>query len=483
MKFILNDRTVTTDLPSGMVLVDFLREEKRLVGTKIGCREGDCGACTILVGELCAPRLRSGHNKERGLSEVEVRYRSITSCITPLGNMAGKHVVTVEGINMDDLSPVQQAMVDRSGAQCGFCTVGFVMSMTGYAMGKDDANTAACISAIDGNICRCTGYKPIERAADDIAKMLVNRPKDKTLNWLVEHRFLPDYFKDIAERLQAIQNDKLKPNWEAVKTRMIGGGTDLYVQRPDDFVELDVVHSDHQAQLKGITIEEGVCYIGASNVVTDLLESDLIRDMIPQLYDHVKLVSSTPIRNISTFAGNFVNASPIGDFTAFFIALNATVHIAGNEGSRFMLLKQLYKGYKDLEMTDDEIITKIEFPVPDASWKFNLEKVSKRIYLDIASVNTAIGIDVRVGLVWSVHISAGGVGPTPMELTNTCKFLIGKQLTRELVEEALKIVQEEISPISDVRGSAEYKRLLLNQLITAHFHKLFPEIMREEVPV
>ncbi len=141
IRFILNDRAVQTDLPSGSTVLDFVRYHKRLTGTKIGCREGDCGACTVLVGDL-----------ENG----KLVYRSMTSCLMPLGNAAGKHIVSVEGVNMEKLSPVQQAMVDTNGTQCGFCTIGFVMSLTGFVLNENAKQYEQAIAAIDGNICRCT---------------------------------------------------------------------------------------------------------------------------------------------------------------------------------------------------------------------------------------------------------------------------------------------------------------------------------------
>src|SRR6478672_6949986 len=159
IKFILNNNDIETDLSSGTTVLDFVRYKQNLKGTKIGCREGDCGACTILVGEL---------------KDGKVRYRSMTSCLMPLANAAGKHIVTVEGINPTDgsLTPVQQAMVDNSGTQCGFCTVGFVMSLTGFCVDDTPKTSAMAISAIDGNICRCTGYKSIERASKTLCSQL-----------------------------------------------------------------------------------------------------------------------------------------------------------------------------------------------------------------------------------------------------------------------------------------------------------------------
>src|SRR6187402_2952070 len=159
MKFILNDQDIATDQPPGTTVLDFVRYRQNLKGTKIGCREGDCGACTILVGELIGN---------------EVKYRSMTSCLMPLANASGKHIVTIEGINPTDgsLTPVQQAMVDESGTQCGFCTVGFVMSLTGACLDGSARSPEAAISAVDGNICRCTGYKSIERAAWKVSEQL-----------------------------------------------------------------------------------------------------------------------------------------------------------------------------------------------------------------------------------------------------------------------------------------------------------------------
>src|SRR6476661_2344756 len=216
--FILNDRTLSTDLAPGSTVLDFVRYDQNLKGTKIGCREGDCGACTVLVGELI---------------ENEVRYRSMTSCLMPLANAAGKHIVTVEGINPADgsLSPVQQAMVDESGTQCGFCTVGFVMSLTGFCIDETPKTREMAVSAVDGNICRCTGYKSIERAAEKICGILSERGGVAT----GRRSPVPEYFAEIPARLSgllaAIPADETR---RAGSIRFVGGGTDLYVQLPEE---------------------------------------------------------------------------------------------------------------------------------------------------------------------------------------------------------------------------------------------------------
>jgi len=457
IEFVLNNKKISTNKPSGSLLLDFVRYEKNMTGTKIGCREGDCGACTVLIGDL---------------KDGKMKYLQVTSCLTPIGNVQGKHVVTIEGLNMKDLTPVQQFMVDESGTQCGFCTVGFVVSLSGYCLSNSAPNYKKAIASIDGNICRCTGYKSIERAAKHITEALEGKNTNETLKWLIDHEFIPSYFKDIPTMLM-----ELKPTKEPSKlsNTLVGGGTDLYVQKYEELVtkEIDVVTAF--SNLKFTKVENGVCYLGGANTVTDLEESKEMQNIFPRLKDHIKLVSSSPIRNISTFAGNFVNASPIGDFTAFFLALNSKITLSENNQNRTIYLKDFYKGYKDLDKTPGEIISAISFEVPKSSCFFNLEKISKRIHLDIASVNSAAQVEIKDNIIARSHISAGGVGPIPIYLQKTCAFLNGKELKNENIKAANDILQSEISPISDVRGTADYKRLLLRQLFYAHFIKWFPE--------
>lgn len=465
IEFILNERTVRTRQPASKTLLDFIRYEEQLTGTKIGCREGDCGACTVLLG------------KSRG---GDVHYESMTSCITPLGNAAGKHVVTVEGLNMEDLNPVQQAMVDSGGTQCGFCTVGFVVSLCGYCLTADQPTREGAISAIDGNICRCTGYKSIENAAGNIAEQLSGKTRENQTEWLVKNGFLPEYFLDIPRRLLELQTDALPKNGRVV----IGGGTDLYVQKHDDLAETEEVNLVFdKPEWNTIRREGDYMVLGSAATATDMMESKDMQKLFPDLYRHMKLISSTQIRNMGTVAGNFVNASPIGDLTSFFIALNSTIVLTGKNGKhREIYLKDFFNGYKDLDKHPEETLSQIRFRIPDDQTRFNFEKVSKRTYLDIASVNTAIQIRVIDGIIEQVHMSAGGVGPIPKYLKQTCSYLTGKTLSPELLSEANEIIQTEISPISDVRGSESYKRTLLRQLFYAHFAELYPETIENGVP-
>jgi xanthine dehydrogenase small subunit len=390
----------------------------------------------------------------------------------PLANARGKHVVTVEGINKanGEPTPVQSALIETSGTQCGFCTVGFVMSLTNFCLDGAPKTAETAVSAIDGNICRCTGYKSIERAALSLLeKAEGGKRESENLTSAIVNEIVPEYFAGIRERLAELQRANQKAKSENQKF-FVGGGTDLYVQRPEEMIRGEAENLFDNSELRFITESEEYVEIGASVVVTDLLESAPFQRLFPNLYQHLKLVSSTPIRNMATIAGNFVNASPIGDMTAWFLALDASVVF---NSEREIALRNLYLGYKQLAKTPEEFITKIRFRKDFTH--FNFEKVSKRTYLDIATVNTGIGLKAANGLIENAHVSMGGVFATPLYLRKTSEFLRGKEISSGLIRDADEILQSEISPISDVRGSKEYKRLLARQLFAAHFVELFGE--------
>lgn len=454
-------------MPPGTPVLDFVRYNQYLTGTKIGCREGDCGACTVLVGDL---------------STNELRYRTATSCLMPLGNANGKHIVTIEGFNMADLNPIQQAMADESATQCGFCTPGFVVSMAGFCLSKKSPTPQNAIAAVDGNICRCTGYKSIERAATRVAYLLENRHDQNPIQFAASHAILPAYFATIQARLRALSstlNGELAN--EDPTAQRVGGGTDLYVQKHDEIKDASIRFLVDNTSLKGIRQQGDQCVIGSATTVTDLIESPLIQQYFPDFKQYTTLVSSTPIRNMATIGGNFINASPIGDFTIFFLALDAELTFREGDSVREIPLRTLYLGYKNLDKRPEEQLGQIRFALPDKQSRFNFEKVSKRTHLDIASVNSAIAITVENGVITHVQLSAGGIAPIPKQLTKTAEFLTGKQLTEELILNAIAVAQTEIAPISDARGTEAYKRLLLGQLIKAHFIKLFPKLKVEQL--
>ncbi|WP_040280212.1 FAD binding domain-containing protein [Psychroserpens damuponensis] len=456
--FILNNKTIKTPANSGMTLLDFVRYEQRLTGTKIGCREGDCGACTVLVGTL---------------QNDSINYQSITSCISPLGNAHGKHIVTVEGTNLKNkLTAQQEAMKANYATQCGFCTPGFVVSLTGFALSNSENNYNNALDAISGNICRCTGYKSIEKAAHQVVTHLKNKENHQSLNWLIENDFIPKYFATIPERLQDLETKNL----HQPKGKHVSGGTDLYVQQADHLTDSDVHLITEKDYLKGIIIKNGICTIGTNTTVSDLWNHSEINNYFPNLKKHLKLVSSEQIRNMASFGGNLVNASPIGDMTIFFLALNSTLTITNNnETERKKALKDFYQDYKTFDLNDGELLKSISFNLPSKQSFFNFEKVCKRTHLDIASVNSAIHISVENNTISEAHVSIGGVAAIPKYLHETSTFLTGKTLNSNTILDANEILQNEISPISDVRGTNDYKRVLARQLFFAHFTEIFPE--------
>lgn len=441
-----------------MTLLDFIRYEQRLTGTKIGCREGDCAACTVLVGTL---------------ENDTINYQSITSCISPLGNAHGRHIVTVEGTNLENkLTTAQEAMKANYATQCGFCTPGFVVALTGFALSNSEKNYNNALNAISGNICRCTGYKAIEKAALQVVSKLENQNSSNQFKWLISNGFIPDYFSSITKRLQELEvKDREQP-----KGKYVAGGTDLYVQQADHLIDNSVHLIADNNYLKGITIEGDICTIGTNSTVSDLWNHSKLNSYFPKLKQHLKLVSSEQIRNMASLGGNLVNASPIGDMTIFFLALNSDITILNDHGNeRTIPLKQFYKSYKTYDLNEHELLKSISFKLPTKSSFFNFEKVCKRTHLDIASVNSAMLVAVENNVISEAHIAIGGVAAIPKYAHKTSAFLNGKQLSIATILKANEILQNEIAPISDVRGSSDYKRLLGRQLFLAHFTELFPK--------
>lgn len=458
VEFLLNKEHIVTDLPTGSILLDFIRHDKHLHGTKIGCREGDCGACTVLVGSL--------------LPDGSMDYKSVTSCLTPIGSVHKKHVVTIEGLNQDTgLSTIQDTFKKNNATQCGFCTPGFIVSLTGYSFNKK-TSISGIINSVSGNICRCTGYKSIKKSSKEIAELLVDKNIGGNISRLIDAKIIPEYFKEIPHQLLEISEFK-----ESTESKMIvGGGTDLYVTQADNICDHDV-NLTYSSSNSKIEFPKDECIIGAGANANNIANNTELQKHIPNLHNYFNLISSEQIRNMGTLGGNLVNASPIADLAIFFLALNSELTINNNSKRRTVLLKEFFKDYKEIDLHEGEILESIKFKLPTDKEFFNFEKVSKRTHLDIASVNSAIKVRIKGKNIAEVYISAGGVAPTPLFLKNTCNFLKDKELTALNIRKAHCVLKEEIAPISDVRGSEEYKRLLMRQLYYSHFIKLFPNII------
>jgi xanthine dehydrogenase small subunit len=463
--FILNNELISVKIDPALVLLDFIRKQMHLTGTKEGCKEGDCGVCTVLVGEL-------RNNK--------VSYHLVNSCLLPLGNINNTHIVTIEGLNSNNLTHIQNEFIKEGASQCGFCTPGFIVSLTGYLINNDVYEINKALNSIAGNICRCTGYNSIKRSVSDVLNKINSHEHKEVdrISFLIQNNILPDYFSGIADRLGKLQTEK--SNGQNGKAKyFIGGGTDLYVQKPDELLEQQIIFIKDK-NLAYIEAQDNICRVGAGTSFEMVKSSSVFQKHFPRLELFMDLMASLPIRNSATIGGNIINASPIGDMTIFFLALNASVVLNNGLKQRKTLLKDFYKGYKKLDKTEDEYLEHIEFKLPSENSHFNFEKVSKRTHLDIASVNSAIYLGVVNDIIKEVHLSAGGVAPIPVYLEKTTNFLLGKKIEIETLNNVLSIIQSEISPISDIRGSEEYKRLLLNQLFKAHFIELFPELISVE---
>ncbi|MBN8457985.1 MAG: FAD binding domain-containing protein [Verrucomicrobia bacterium] len=471
-QFLLNREVVSADLPHGTVLLDFIRRRRGLAGTKEGCREGDCGACMVLLGEPL----------ENGLA-----YRPVNSCLVPLAEAEGRHVVTIEGLNRDALTPVQQAFVDEGAAQCGFCTPGFMLSLAGFLLSSPRWDGDAANEAIGGNLCRCTGYIAIRRALAKVCARLSNEiaapaGSAERVRQLVAGGWLPDDFLSAAGIVNGLQCGGTQIALGHVPPVLVAGGTDLFVQRGDELESAPMDLLSRRAHLRGIRMENGVCVIGAATPLADLEDSEALRAVLPGLERHLRLVASRPIRNRATLAGNLVNASPIGDLAILLLALDARLTLGDEAGRRVVQLRDFFLGYKVIDRRPDELVLEIEFDPPPPDAVLGFEKVSRRTHLDIAAVNSAMLAVARDGRISTMRLSVGGVAPVPKFLQQTCAMLTGAEITPAVLRGALDAADDEIAPISDVRGSADYKRNLLRRLLVAHFQKLSPEAAEELLP-
>ena len=499
-RFILNDREVETDAPAGLLVLDFLRDCERLTGTKEGCKEGDCGACAILIGE------REGD---------AIRYQPVTSCLVPLAEVHGKHVVTIEGCNLAGLNPVQEAIVEFGGTQCGFCTPGIVVSLHGLLLDGGKGLTLDDVKyALSGHLCRCTGYRSLKDCAAtlerDLGSRLHTNGGSSRVAALIAAGVLPQYFTTIPERLRALRATELPIGDETASMSpadraaspatvgavpratgdadgaappapelLIAGGTDLYVQQGETIPGRTVAVLGQRSGLMGIRRHGGEFRVGGLTTFEEFGTHPAVVEAIPDIASFNHLIASWQIRNRATLAGNIVNASPIGDFTVLLLALDARVVLEDGGAQRSVPLKDFYRGYKQIDLRPGELLTEVAFADP-AGARVNFEKVSKRTCLDIASVNSACSIRCTDSTIDDAHFSLGGVAPVPLYLHETSRALRGRVLALETAWEAVRISQQELSPISDVRGSADYKRLLARQLLIAHFVTLFPDLLTAE---
>ncbi len=448
-------------------LSDFLRYEKQMVGTKIVCSEGDCGSCTVVHGKL---------------ENDKLNYKIVNSCIKYMYQLDGTHIITVEGLKANGcLNPIQESMVKNHGAQCGFCTPGFVVAMTAMFEDKNKLTQKDLKDGLNGNLCRCTGYESIIKSGMD-----VDASKLKYFDQIYEPKQIIDDLKEIKQIPIFIETSEKKffspidlksaSEFKALNQGLtiISGGTDIGVQINKGMRDPNTIMSTSAIDsLKEINVKDEHLVIGA-RVTLSQIEA-FASELYPAFYDILKWFGSPQIRNSGTLVGNIANGSPIADTTPFLFVMNAQVELSGINGVRQLNINYFYKGYKSLDLNNDEIISKISIPLLKDRQKLKLYKVSKRKDMDISTLTAAFLMDENQGKINSIKIAFGGVGPTVIRLKKTEDFLNSKYLTEENILHAGQVARNEITPISDVRGSKDFRLKLAENIMKKFYFECIEE--------
>lgn len=437
VEFLLNGEIAkVTDASPTHTLLDYLREVRGLTGTKEGCNEGDCGACTVMVSD-------------------GKTHRAMNACILFLPQLHGKSVRTVEGVATGDTPhPVQQAMVEKHGSQCGFCTPGFIMSMTtAHTNGATDYDTQ-----LAGNLCRCTGYAPIIRAA--VAAEKTNKP-----NWLGED----------AKALATLKTKAIHPEssddlakWYVANPdgTLIGGATDVGLWVTKKLATLDNVCFISQIEdMRQIEHTDAGLRIGASVTVEEL--RDAIAPLYPDFAEMLRRFASSQIRNAATIGGNIANGSPIGDGPPALIALGAILTLRKGDTRREVLLQDYFVAYGKQDRAAGEFVESIF--IPAQADRLKCYKLTKRFDQDISAVLGCYNIYVEDGKITCCAIAYGGMAATPKRASNVEKALLGQSWTKETISAALPAFAVDFTPMSDMRASKEYRLKAAQNMLQRYF--------------
>jgi xanthine dehydrogenase small subunit len=469
IRFLFGDeeRAIHNSAPTRTVL-EWLRSEPRACGTKEGCAEGDCGACTVVLGEAVG---------------AGMRYRAVNACILFLPALDGRQLVTVEHLRAPDgtLHPVQQAMVEQHGSQCGFCTPGFVMSLFALYHAGGGAARATVNEALAGNLCRCTGYRPIVDAARIAC---AGAPADRfaaaapataaRLRALADDRML------VAERdgqrfLAPRSIDELVAAVAAhPDATLLAGGTDVGLWVTKQHRRLPtVIAVERVAGLGEIAEHDGVLTIGAAATYEDAFAA-LTRNW-PQMAEMLRRLGSRQIRNRGTIGGNIANASPIGDMPPTLIALDATLVLRGAAGERRLPVEAFFRGYRRTALAPGEFLARVEIPLPTPGMVFATYKVSKRPDQDISAVCGAYRLRLDRGRVADIRIAYGGMAAVPKRAAAAERALIGRPWDRVGISAGMAALDTEFAPITDMRASATYRRLVARNLLLRFLLETTPE--------
>lgn len=459
---------------AGLMLSDYLRYHKNLTGTKIVCAEGDCGACSVL-------RFFPYHSgKKKNI------FLPINSCITPVAQMDGSHLITVDALAQPEHTPVQKAMMACHGSQCGFCTPGFVMALTGLVEKKicqkqTEITSQDAKNATTGNLCRCTGYQPIIDSAKNISiKDSVSvtgrfcslaSQKDISAHLKVPVKIQGDNFSFYAPTKIKEALDYLAKN---KSVRIVGASTDLGVvhnKRKSRLVEalsLHLIPELYAIEKKA----KSRLSVGARVTLSDLRLA--VKNTIPEFAKFLDLFASPQIKNIATLVGNVANASPIADTPPFLLTMNTEVEIHSPKGKRFVKLESFFLDYRKINLAAKELIVALHFDVPQKSESVALYKISQRKDLDISAINFAARVvwaDKQKTKIKDIKLALGGVAATTLRLYKTEKCLMSDKLSSEQITKSLDYLHKEITPLSDLRASSGFRHVVAENL----FHKFFRE--------
>jgi xanthine dehydrogenase small subunit len=466
VRFILDGELIELESvePTRTVL-QFLREDLRRVGSKEGCAEGDCGACTVVIAEL---------------ADDELEMRAVNACIQFLPTLDGKALFTVESLKQDDgsLHPVQQSLVDYHGSQCGFCTPGFVMSM--FALYKNNASPdrAEIDDALSGNLCRCTGYRPIVDACvhmhdypapqnDDysLVEQLRGLQRERGISLELEaaHYYAPASIDELATLYQ--QNPQ---------ARILAGGTDVGLWVTKQLRELaTVIYLGNVAELKKIKVKDENIEIGAAVTLNDAFVE--LSVSYPEFSEMFRRFASLPVRNAGTLVGNIANSSPIGDSMPALIVVNTRVRLRLGDSRREMALEDLYLDYMKNALQPGEFIEAIEIPGRDHSLVLRCYKLSKRFDQDISAVCAAFALRLEGDSVAEIRIALGGMAAIPKRAALTEASLMGKAWDEASVTAAMQILSDDFAPMSDMRASASYRTRATANLLYRFYLETRPQ--------
>jgi len=445
------------NVPPSRTLLELLREDLLLSATKEGCGEGDCGACTVVLGQA-----RDGR----------IHYQAVNACIRLAHSIHGMALWTARDLVTEDgsLHPVQQALVQCHGSQCGFCTPGFVMSLFGLYQNQvcqgQPVTRESAQQALSGNLCRCTGYRPILQAAQTMAELApVRQDEARVLRQLArigQHQSDPEPGSSyLAPRTLA---QLLASRAQHPKAQLVAGCTDvgLWVTKQHrEFAQ--VLDLSRVQELQRVEHYPHHLAIGAAVTLTEAF--DTLVQQRPQLRSFASRFAGLPVRNAGTLGGNVANGSPIGDSMPLLIALGANVVLMSQRGHRELPLEQLYTGYRRNILAADEVLAWIKVPRPTDDELSRVYKISKRFEDDISAVCLAIRLRLQDGLVREASIGVGGVAATPVRAVRTQAALLGQRWSQQAAQAAAAVLRGEFAPISDMRASAAYRSEVLGNLL------------------